>query len=104
MTLSCKQTGATLDASFFVQGAAIERVGRPARPEVLEEIARVTRGQVIEPARLEQVIQSLAALPEPPPAVRRLQLWSHPATIGRDGRLAGCVLGGAEGGRIDLST
>jgi cytochrome c-type biogenesis protein CcmH/NrfF len=27
------------------------------------------------------VLQSLAALPEPPPDVRRLQLWSHPVTI-----------------------
>ncbi len=44
VTLSCKQTGATLETSFFVQGAEIERLGRAARPEVLEEIARVTRG------------------------------------------------------------
>ena len=64
-----------------MQGAEIERLGRAARPEVLAEIARVTRGQVIEPARLELVLQSLAALPEPPPDVRRLQLWSHPVTI-----------------------
>jgi hypothetical protein len=81
LTLSCKQTGATLDASIYVQGGEIERIGRAARPEVLAEIARVTRGQSIEPARLEQVLQSLAALPDPPPDVRRLQLWSHPATI-----------------------
>jgi len=81
LTLSCQQTSATLAAALFVQGAELERLGRAARPEVLAEIARVTRGQVIEPARLEQVIQSLAALPEPPPDVRRLQLWSHPATI-----------------------
>ncbi len=46
VTLSCRQTGATLDASFFVQGAAKEPVGKPARPEVLEEIARVSRGKV----------------------------------------------------------
>lgn len=82
LVLSCKQTAATLDASFFVQGAEIERIGRAARPEVLAEIARVTRGQVIEPARLEQVVKSLAALPDPPPSVRRLQLWAHPAAMG----------------------
>jgi len=81
LKLSCKQTAATLDAAMFVQGAEIERIGRAARPEVLAEIARVTRGQVIEPARLQKVIQSLAALPEPPPDIRRLQLWSHPATV-----------------------
>ncbi len=34
VSLFCKETGATLDASFFVQGVAIEPVGKPARPEV----------------------------------------------------------------------
>jgi hypothetical protein len=82
VTLSCQQTGATLDASFFVQGGTEERIGRAARPEVLEEIARVTRGKVIRIDRLDQVIDSLAALPDPPPAVRRVQLWCHPAVMG----------------------
>jgi len=81
LTLSCQQTSASLEAAIFVQGAEIERIGRAARPEVLAEIARVTRGQVIEPGKLEQVIQSLSDLPEPPPEIRRLQLWSHPVTI-----------------------
>ncbi len=76
--LSCKQTNAILETSFFVQGGAVERVGRAARFDVLEEIARVTRGKVVAPDKLEDVIKSLAELPEPPPAVRRLQLWSHP--------------------------
>ncbi len=80
--LSCKQTNATLETSFYVQGAARERLGRAARPEVLEEIARVTRGEVIEVDRLEKVLTSLAALPEPTPSIRRLQLWAHPAAAG----------------------
>jgi hypothetical protein len=76
--LSCKQTGATLNASFFVQGISVERIGRAARPEVMEEIARVSKGQMITLDRLEQVLQSLSALPEQPPSVRRVQLWCHP--------------------------
>jgi hypothetical protein len=80
--LFCKGTGATLEASFFVQGAAVEQVGRPARPEVMEELARVTGGKVIEVGKLDQVVQSLAALPEPPPLVRRVPLWCHPVTAG----------------------
>ncbi|MBI5757079.1 MAG: hypothetical protein HZA46_01025, partial [Planctomycetales bacterium] len=79
VTLACKQTSATLETSFFVQGVAAERIGRPARPEVLEEIARVTRGKVLSPDKLDQVIRSLSDLPEPLPSVRRVQLWSHPA-------------------------
>ncbi len=82
VTLLCKQTNATLETSFFVQGVAAERVGKPARPEVLEEIARVTRGKVIEPTKLEQIVQSLANLPEPLPSIRRVQLWSHPVYAG----------------------
>lgn len=77
VALICKQTGATLDTTFFVQGAMAERVGRPSRPEVLEELARVTRGKVVEPDKLDDVVRTLAALPDPPPSVRRLQLWSH---------------------------
>jgi hypothetical protein len=81
LLLSCQQTGATLEAKFFVQGAAAEQVGKPARPEVLEEIARITRGQAVEIDNIESVIRSLATLPLPPPSVRRLQLWAHPVAM-----------------------
>ncbi|MEO8499223.1 MAG: hypothetical protein ABI614_29510, partial [Planctomycetota bacterium] len=80
--LSCKQTNATLDATFFVQGVAAERIGRPARPEVLAELARVTRGKVSEVNRLEEIVNSLATLPDPPPSIRRVQLWNHPVVAG----------------------
>jgi hypothetical protein len=77
--LFCKETGAILKANFHVQGVAAEQVGRPARPEVLEELARITRGSVVEPNKLDDVVNSLASLPDPPPSIRRVPLWSHPA-------------------------
>jgi hypothetical protein len=76
--LTCKESGATLETTFFVQGVAAERVGRPARPEVLEEITRVSRGKVIELDKLEDAVRLLAELPDPPPSVRRVPLWCHP--------------------------
>ena len=82
VVLACKQTGTTLDASFFVRGVAAERIGLPARPEVLAEIARVTRGKVMRVDRPEEIVSSLASLPDPAPATRRVQLWSHPITVG----------------------
>lgn len=82
VTLACKQTNATLETSFFVQGDATERIGKPARPEVLEEIARVTRGKVVDPSKINEIVQLLANLPESPPSIRRVQLWSHPAVAG----------------------
>ena len=59
-----------------------ERVGRPARPEVLEEIARVTHGKMLAPGKMDQLLQSLANLPDPPSSIRRVQLWSHPVLAG----------------------
>ena len=70
VTLFCKQTGATLEASFFVQGAAAEQVGRPARPEVMEELARVTRrqGHRGRQARRGRAVAGRAARPAAPGA------------------------------------
>jgi uncharacterized membrane protein len=76
--LVCKETGDTLETSFFVQGSNTEGIGRPARPEVLAEIAQVTKGRLVPPGDVSSIIESLEKLPEPPPTVRRLQLWSHP--------------------------
>ncbi len=76
--LSCRQTNASLETTFYVQGVATERVGRPARPEVLKEIARVTRGTMIGPDKLDEAVRSLAELPEPPAIRRHVKLWSDP--------------------------
>jgi hypothetical protein len=81
LTLSCRETGAVLETSFFVQGSAAEPVGRPARPEVLEEIARITRGSVLRNPAPEEILEQLAALPQPEPIERRVQLWCHPAAL-----------------------
>ncbi|HVC97603.1 MAG TPA: hypothetical protein VND64_28285 [Pirellulales bacterium] len=78
LSLRARRSGASLDATFFVQGAVVERVGRPARPEVLEEIARVTQGKVLGVGEIDSVARSIAALAEPPPEVHRLPIWSHP--------------------------
>lgn len=82
LTMFCKQTGESLETSVFVQGASLEQVGKPARPEVLEEIARVTRGQVLAIDRMGDVMQWLSAMPDPPPSIRRIALWSHPIVVG----------------------
>ncbi len=82
LTLSCVENGETLDAVVSVQGMPREQVGKPARPEVLAELARISRGEqltTLDPSALLDHIQKL-----PPPAVieTRLRLWAHPAWIG----------------------
>ncbi|MFM8414713.1 MAG: hypothetical protein ACKOCX_08315 [Planctomycetota bacterium] len=78
VTLTCRETTDSLDASVFVQGSAEEGIGAVARPEVLAEIAQVTRGRVVPPDEVAGLVAALAELPESPPEVRRLQLWCHP--------------------------
>ena len=80
ITVSCQQTGVELDANFFVRGQAAEQIGKPARPDVLAELSLVSRGQAVEQDDVDEVIRMLADLPQPEPSIRRLQLWSHPAT------------------------
>ncbi len=82
VVLACAQTGATLEAKLFVQGSAQEKIGKPARPEVLEEIARVSHGRTLSLDKLDEVVNSVARLPEPEPVIRRVQLWSHPVAAG----------------------
>ena len=81
LTLACAETGDRLEAAVFVQGTPGEVVGEAARPDVLEEIARLTQGSVATPDVLQELLGALAKLPESPPEVRRLQLWAHPAVL-----------------------
>jgi hypothetical protein len=70
-----------LETTILVQGVEIEKVGQPARPDVLEEMAKVSRGRVIQPAQLADLIREINALPEPRPLENRIPLWSHWATV-----------------------
>jgi uncharacterized membrane protein len=76
--LTCRETGDSLAASFFVQGSPAEAIGRAARPDVLAEIAQLTRGKLVPPAEIPALVAALEDLPPPPPTVRRFQVWSHP--------------------------
>lgn len=82
LALSCAETEGTLETSFYVQGNLIEPIGKPARPEVLEEIARLANGAsfTLNQASLDEILQRLGNLPTPPPSIRRLQIWGHPLT------------------------
>ena len=78
ITVHCRETGRSLETELTITAIEQERIGAPARPEVLAEIARWTRGSVIEEDRFEEVVTRLQALPPAEPLRRRLQLWSHP--------------------------
>ena len=70
-----------LETSLIAQGSEIEKTGQPARPEVLEEITRITRGRIIQPDQIPSLINEINALPQTRPIISRTPLWSHWATL-----------------------
>ena len=81
ITISCRENGGTLETKIMVQGTDLEVIGEPARLDVMEEIARITRGSIIPGADLDLIRSSLATLPDPEPFERRLRIWAHPYWI-----------------------
>jgi len=70
-----------VETSLLAQGVELEKIGQPARPEVLEEMARITRGRMIAPEELPDLVREIRALPEPRPIEQRLSLASHWLTV-----------------------
>lgn len=80
--LSCADAGSALATTISVQGTSREKRGQPAKPEVLREIAQLTRGNVLDSANPSAVVAAVAALPQAGPQERRVQIWAHPAWAG----------------------
>lgn len=82
LTMTCAENGGRLELSISVQGTARERIGEPARYDVMEEIARISRGEILPRPDLERIRELIAALPEPDPIERRLRIWASPWWVG----------------------
>ncbi|XZE20368.1 hypothetical protein SH449x_000236 [Pirellulaceae bacterium SH449] len=81
-TLTCRETGGTLQTTISVQGMVRERLGQPVNFASLQEVAAITRGQVVKPEDIEQVLTAIRKIPEPEPETRRIRLWGHPLWVG----------------------
>lgn len=77
LTARCPQNGDTVTTRFLVQGEPVERTGQPARPGVLADIARISRGAVADPHEVAGLVKRITALPTPEPVVTIFRLWSH---------------------------
>jgi len=82
MTMTCRENGAMLETTLAVQGTSREKLGQPARFDVLKEISAVTRGKMTAAEDVRDLLDELAGLPEPEPVVRRLRIWCHPLWAG----------------------
>ena len=82
LTMTCAENGGTLESSITVQGSLREKVGQPVRLDVMDEIARITRGSLIEKADMDLILGKISELPDPEPIERRMLIWAHPGWIG----------------------
>ena len=80
--LTCAEAGTALETTISVQGTRREKRGQPARPEVLREIAQITRGQFLDTADPAKVLDAITKLPGEEMIERRLQIWAHPGWAG----------------------
>lgn len=70
-----------VEATLLAQGIQLEKTGQPARPEVLEEMAKIARGRLIAADQLPDLMKEIRALPEPRPLENRIPLGSHWAVV-----------------------
>lgn len=63
--------------TLIAQGSEIEKTGMPSRPDVIEEMTRVSKGQLLEGDRISNISKAIKALPMPKPLETRTPLWSH---------------------------
>ncbi|MCA9212699.1 MAG: hypothetical protein KDB27_06530, partial [Planctomycetales bacterium] len=82
VTLFCKETTAVLEARVGVQGEVREKIGRPARYDVMREVAKLSRGEFISYDEAEKLQDQILQLPPPEPTVRRRQIWASPYWAG----------------------
>lgn len=75
---TCRETGESLESEVAIYGVPREQVGRPARFEVLKEIAQITKGEMTSIQNLDRITKAVSAIPDPEPIIRRFRLWSHP--------------------------
>jgi hypothetical protein len=71
----------SVETSITAQGDALEKIGQPARPEVLSEMARVAKGAVIAPQDISNIDKIIEALPQKTPLEDSLPLWAQIATM-----------------------
>ncbi|MGJ8674142.1 hypothetical protein [Rubritalea sp.] len=70
-----------IETTITAQGDSLEKVGQPARPEVLEEMARVAKGAVIHPQEISKISAVIDALPKRKPLEDSLPLWAQISTM-----------------------
>ena len=68
-----------LSTVILAQDEELEKVGQPAKLDVLSELSSISRGKVATASDLPHLLKELQLLPTPRPQVIPLRIWAHPA-------------------------
>lgn len=63
--------------TLYTAGETVEKVGRVARPDLLKELADISRGRQVRVEELNSLVQDITLLPAPRPVEVRYLLWCH---------------------------
>lgn len=77
--IQCSEQDRLLDTRLEILRPVVEKIGQPSRGDVLQEIARIARGQAVNTGSIQDLINQISVLPEPRPVEWRFRLWAHPA-------------------------
>lgn len=71
----------TVSTSIIAQGQQIEKIGKPVNTELLQELSRITKGQLITPEKLNEIAALIDNLPSKSPLESRYPIWTHIALL-----------------------
>lgn len=82
------------ETTIIAQGRQIEKTGMPARTDVIEEMARVSKGQLLLGDSMQKINREISALPQAKKIISTTPLWSHWITATCLILLLGCFWAG----------
>ncbi len=79
--VACPVADRRVQTELRVRSPRREPVGRPARPDVLREMAEITGGRCVSTEDLATLVRSLELLPPESVQEERMRLWCHPVWL-----------------------
>jgi hypothetical protein len=76
--VQCPSASRHLKTQIIVTVPTLEKIGLPAKLDLLRELSTLTAGKFATPEELAQVISNLHLLPERKPEEQRFRLWCDP--------------------------
>lgn len=70
--------GRQLETLLQIRNPSLEKIGQPARRNVLAGLAQISGGNVGGFNELENLLNEMKSVPEPKEELRTTRLWSHP--------------------------